>query len=160
MLIRAAPLIEPREGSQRFVKLKEFGGNRNLTMGMDELSTEYMIAALQKRELPTSPATEALNTCLQCLQGNIEKLVVYGLVDGHFKSQMTLKDQRDERTYSVEVNVIDGIIIALVAGCPIFVVEEVFKQSNEEIERTARDFFTAQAQMVFNHLDTKREKKM
>lgn len=160
MLIRAAPLIEVHEDNQRYVKLKEFGGNRNLIMNMDYLSAEYMTAALQKRELPNSPAHEALNTCLQCLQGNIEKLVVYGLVDGQFKSQMTLKNQRDDRTYSVEVNVIDGIIIALVAGCPIFVVEEVFKQSNEVTERMARDFFTAQAQMVFNHLDTKKEKKM
>ena len=160
MLIRAAPLIEVREGKQRYVKLKEFGGNRNLTMGMDDLSAEYMIAALQKRELPHLPAHEALNTCLQCLQGNIEKLVVYGLVDGRFKSQMTLRDQRDDRTYGVEVNVIDGIIIALVGGCPIFVVEEVFKQSNEMLEIMARDFFTAQAQMVFNHLDTKQSPKM
>ena len=73
---------------------------------------------------------------------------------------MTLRDQRDDRTYGVEVNVIDGIIIALVAGCPIFVVEEVFKQSNEMLEIMARDFFTAQAQMAFNYLDTKRVQKM
>ena len=58
------------------------------------------------------------------------------------------------------MNVIDGIIIALVGGCPIFVVEEVFKQSNEMLEIMARDFFTAQAQMVFNHLDTKQSPKM
>lgn len=160
MLIRAAPLIQVHEDNRRYVKLKEFGGNRNLIMGMDYLSAEYMAAALQKRELPGSPATEALNTCLQCLQGGVEKLVVYGLVDGQFKSQMTLKDQRDDRTYGVEVNVIDGIIIALVVGCPIFVVEEVFKQSNETAERVARDFFTAQAQMVFDHLDAKKERKM
>ena len=160
MLIQAAPVIEVHEDNQQYVKLKEFGGNRNLTMNMDYLSAKYMVAALQKRGLPTSPATEALNTCLQCLQGNIEKLVVYGLVDGHFKSQMTLKDQRTDRTYGVEVNVIDGIIIALVAECPIFVVEEVFQQSNKVVERMGRDYFTAQAQMVFYHLDTKRENKM
>ena len=160
MLIRAAPLIEVREGNQRYVKLKEFGGNRNLTMGMDDLSTEYMLAALQKRELSHLPAHEALNTCLQCLQGNIEKLVVYGLVNGHFKSQMTLRDQRDNRTYGVEVNVIDGIIIALVVGCPIFVVEEVFKQSNEVVERISRDIFTAQAQLTFNNIKSGNGKKM
>ena len=73
---------------------------------------------------------------------------------------MTLRDQRDDRTYGVEVNVIDGIIIALVAGCPIFVVEEVFKQSNEMLEIMARDFFTAQAQMVFNHMTSGNGKKM
>lgn len=160
MLIRAAPLIEIHEDKQRYAKLKEFDGDRNLIMEMDYLSAEYMIAALQKRELPSAPAHEALNTCLQCLQGNIEKLVVYGLVDGQFKSQMTIRDQRDNRTFSVEVNVIDGIILALVVRCPIFVVEEIFKQSNEVAERMARDIFTAQAQMIFNHLDTKREKKM
>lgn len=160
MLIRVVPLIEVRENNQRCAKLRESEGNRNLAMEMDYMSAEYMTAALQKRELPGLPSHETLNTCLHCLQGNVEKLVVYGLVNGHFKSQMTLKDQRNDRTFSVKVNVIDGIIIALIAGCPVFVVEELFKQSNEEIERMARDYFTAQAQMEFNHLDTKKSPKM
>ena len=160
MLIRVVPLIEVREDNQRCAKLRESEGNRNLAMKMDYMSAEYMTAALQKSELPGLPSHEALNICLQCLQGNVEKLVVYGLVNGHFKSQMTLKNQRNDRTFSVKVNVIDGIIIALITGCPVFVVEELFEQSNEEIERMARDYFTAQAQMEFNHLDTKRGRKM
>ena len=160
MLIRAAPLIEVGEDNQRCVKLKEFGGNRNLTMRMDDQSAEYMKAALEKRELPHLPCHEALNTCLQCLQGNIEKLVVYGLENGQFKSQMTLRDQRSNRTYGVEVNVIDGIIIALVAECPIFVVEEVFKQINETVERISRDIFTAQAQLTFDNIKSGNGKKM
>lgn len=159
MVKRVEPSIKTRENI-RLAVLKEQDGHRYLEMSIDILSHEYLAAALEKRVLPVASSHKALEACMHCLQANIEQVVVYALTEGYFRARMTIRDQRENRTYAVEVNVIDGIVSAVITGCPILVVEDVFRQNDEETERVGRDYFTAQAQLTFNNIKAGNGKKM
>ena len=127
-----------------------------------------MVVAFKNTEIPIVSSYQAVLALLKALKANMEKLVVYAIesrsFDGvdrrYFKSKMVLRDQRTTQGHSIEISVIDGIIIAILAKCPIFVTEEVFKQHHEEVEREERDYLTAQAQHNFNTLTSKGAKIM
>ena len=148
---RVQPSIR-KNGDNWLAILKEEDGPLLLEILMDEMSCTYMASALSKKELPMTTSHMALEFCMNCLQANIEQVAVYALTDGYFRARMTIRDQREDSTYAVEVNVIDAIILAVIAACPILVAEEVFKQSNEETERTGRDYWTSRAQQAFNSM--------
>lgn len=159
MVKRAEPSIKTK-GDIKMAVLREKDGHRYLEMSIDVLTQEYLAAALEKRDLPVASSHKALEACMNCLQANIEQVVVYALTEGYFRARMTIRDQRENRTYSVEVNVVDGIVSAVIAGCPLLVVEDVFRQNDEETERVGRDYFTAQAQLTFNNIKSGNGKKM
>ena len=114
------------------IQLTEKDGTRKLAMKMENHSFNKLLEVVNNIDLQSPLVHTSIYHCVQALQGDIEKIQIYDAI-GFFKAKMFIKDQRADNTYALHINVIDGIIIASVCRCPIFVLEEVFQKYLDHI---------------------------
>ena len=108
--------------------LVEVVGNRHLGMRIDEAAFSHFIDVLGNKKLPYPLIHETFAKCLLALGAKAEKLLIYGLVDGYFRAKLFITHK--DTTHELEINVIDGIILSVGSGCPIFVDEQVLIEHN------------------------------
>ena len=144
-------ITEPAENKQ--VQLREEDGERQIAIGMDGLSCDYLMCALTKGEKSTPSPQEVMFNCLLCLKANVEKVVIDDLIDMVYRASIFIKDARENRTYTLKMSPIDALILATVAECPIFILGEVFDKSKEETSKT-------DVERAFENLDPKKSTKM
>src|SRR3989344_862743 len=114
------------------ISLSEQGGTRKVAMHMENYSFGLLSLVLQNTDLKAPLVHASLFHCVQALQGDIEKIQIYD-ADGFFKTKIFINDRRADRTYTLEINVLDGIIIASICRCPIFILEEVFQKYSDQV---------------------------
>jgi len=120
-------VIDEKRHDQLIV-LKEKDGNRILpiVIGLAEASAiKLKISGFN----PPRPLThDLLHSTIQNLEANIEKIIIDKLEDNTFHAKIVLKTQ-DGLTKIIDARPSDSIALAVRAHTPIFVEDEIIKQS-------------------------------
>jgi len=120
-------VIDEKRHDQLIV-LKEKSGNRILpiVIGLNEASAiKLKISGFQ----PPRPLThDLLHSAIENLQATVEKIVIDKLEDNTFHAKLYLKTETG-KTSIIDARPSDSIALAVRAHAPIFVEDEVIKQS-------------------------------
>jgi hypothetical protein len=120
-------VIDEKRHDQLIV-LKEKGGNRILpiVIGLNEASAiKLKISGFQ----PPRPLThDLLHSTIENLEANIDKVIIDKLEDNTFHAKLVIKTQSGE-TKIIDARPSDSIALAVRAQAPIFVEDDVIKQS-------------------------------
>ena len=120
-------VIDEKRHDQLIV-LKEKGGSRILpiVIGLNEASAiKLKISGFQ----PPRPLThDLLHTTIENLEASIDKIIIDKLEDNTFHAKIVIKTNSGE-TKTIDARPSDSIALAVRAHAPIFVEDEVVKQS-------------------------------
>ena len=120
-------VIDEKRHDQLIV-LKEKGGNRILpiVIGLNEASAiKLKISGFQ----PPRPLThDLLHSTIESLEANIDKVIIDKLEENTFHAKLVIKTQSGE-TKIIDARPSDSIALAVRAQAPIFVEDDVIKQS-------------------------------
>lgn len=120
-------VIDEKRHDQLIV-LKEKGGNRILpiVIGLNEASAiKLKISGFQ----PPRPLThDLLHSTIENLEANIEKIIIDKLEDNTFHAKLVINTRSGEKKL-LDARPSDSIALAVRAHAPIFVEDEVIKQS-------------------------------
>ncbi len=120
-------VIDEKRHDQLIV-LKEKGGNRILpiVIGLNEASAiKLKISGFQ----PPRPLThDLLHSTIENLEANIDKVIIDKLEDNTFHAKLVIKTQSG-KTKIIDARPSDSIALAVRAQAPIFVEDDVIKQS-------------------------------
>lgn len=100
---------------------------RSLTMVIGRASAEEIARLLQGARAPRPMTHELAHEVLRKLGGRVRELEIHSLRDGTFFADLTLED--GDRVFSVDCRPSDGIPLTLLAGAPIYVREEVWREA-------------------------------
>jgi bifunctional DNase/RNase len=119
-------IIDEKRHDQLIV-LKEKGGNRILpiVIGLNEASAiKLKISGF----MPPRPLThDLLHSTIESLEAEIERVIIDKLEENTFHAKLVLK--QNGKTKIVDARPSDSIALAVRAHAPIFVEEEIIKQS-------------------------------
>lgn len=120
-------VIDEKRHDQLIV-LKEKGGNRVLpiVIGLNEASAiKLKISGFE----PPRPLThDLLHSTIENLEANIEKVIIDKLEDNTFHAKLVIKTDSG-KIKTIDARPSDSIALAVRARAPIFVEDEVIKQS-------------------------------
>jgi len=120
-------VIDEKRHDQLIV-LKEKGGSRILpiVIGLNEASAiKLKISGFQ----PPRPLThDLLHSTIENLEANIDRVIIDKLEDNTFHAKLVIKTQSGE-TKMIDARPSDSIALAVRAQAPIFVEDDVIKQS-------------------------------
>lgn len=120
-------VIDERRHDQLIV-LKEKGGSRILpiVIGLNEASAiKLKISGFQ----PPRPLThDLLHTTIENLEASIDKIIIDKLEENTFHAKLVIKTSSGQ-TKTIDARPSDSIALAVRAHAPIFVEDEVVKQS-------------------------------
>ena len=121
-------VIDEKRHDQLIV-LKEKGGDRILpiVIGLNEASAiKLKISGFQ----PPRPLThDLLHSTIENLEASIDKIIIDKLEDNTFHAKIIIKTKSGE-TKTIDARPSDSIALAVRAHVPIFVEDEVVKQSD------------------------------
>ena len=121
-------VIDEKRHDQLIV-LKEKGGNRILpiVIGLNEASAiKLKISGFQ----PPRPLThDLLHSTIENLEASIDKVIIDKLEENTFHAKIIIKTNSGE-TKTIDARPSDSIALAVRAHAPIFVEDEVVKQSD------------------------------
>ncbi len=121
-------VIDEKRHDQLIV-LKEKGGSRILpiVIGLNEASAiKLKISGFQ----PPRPLThDLLHSTIENLEASIDKIIIDKLEDNTFHAKIIIKTKSGE-TKTIDARLSDSISLAVRAHVPIFVEDEVVKQSD------------------------------
>jgi len=121
-------VIDEKRHDQLIV-LKEKGGSRILpiVIGLNEASAiKLKISGFQ----PPRPLThDLLHSTIENLEASIDKIIIDKLEDNTFHAKLIIKTKSGE-TKTIDARPSDSIALAVRAHVPIFVEDEVVKQSD------------------------------
>jgi uncharacterized protein len=121
-------VIDEKRHDQLIV-LKEKGGRRILpiVIGLNEASAiKLKISGFQ----PPRPLThDLLHSTIENLEASIDKIIIDKLEDNTFHAKIIIKTKSGE-TKTIDARPSDSIALAVRAHVPIFVEDEVVKQSD------------------------------
>jgi len=121
-------VIDEKRHDQLIV-LKEKGGSRILpiVIGLNEASAiKLKISGFQ----PPRPLThDLLHSTIENLEASIDKIIIDKLEDNTFHAKIIIKTKSGE-TKAIDARPSDSIALAVRAHVPIFVEDEVVKQSD------------------------------
>ena len=121
-------VIDEKRHDQLIV-LKEKGGNRILpiVIGLNEASAiKLKISGFQ----PPRPLThDLLHSTIENLEASIDKIIIDKLEDNTFHAKLIIKTNSGD-TKVIDARPSDSIALAVRAHVPIFVEDEVVKQSD------------------------------
>ncbi len=121
-------VIDEKRHDQLIV-LKEKGGSRILpiVIGLNEASAiKLKISGFQ----PPRPLThDLLHSTIENLEASIDKIIIDKLEDNTFHAKIIIKTKSGE-TKTIDARPSDSIALAVRAHVPIFVEDEVVKQSD------------------------------
>ncbi len=128
------------------------GDSRLLPIWIGHSEAMAILMALHGADMPRPMTHDLLANVIESLGFLAERVEVTRLEEGTYYAAIILRGE--ERTLAIDARPSDGIALAVRAGCPIFVAEEVWQQAavgvtavddaEEEVERF-RDFL--------NHVD-------
>ena len=135
------PKLGAASNGQAIAMLKEENGTRILTIVLHIVSFHLLRLEIDDIDTPQPMIFEFVSDCLNALKGSLEKVVIYDMVDGLYLSRAVIKDIKEDRTYSLDLFVVNALALAIATERPIFVVEEVFEKvakEQKELEEKAR----------------------
>jgi len=132
--------------------LKELGGARMLVIRL--INASFFLLTWEIEEMTVRPMIfNFVSELAQSLKAGIEKVVIYDLdPDGIYSAHVVISDDRENRKYSLDLNVASALTLAVAAKCPVFVREEVFEKRDKESIRKKGEHL----QKFFNDIDPDR----
>lgn len=151
------PTIEIIPPGYPIACLKEKNGSRKLMITLNVISLGNLVVAIEKVETPRPLIHQVYIHSLQTLGSDVGKVVIDNMVDGAFHSHVYIKTQNNQRE-AIATHVTDALVIAVIRDCPIFVTEEVFKKSDEELKNEANKsgLSDAEAMIILKNLDARK----
>ena len=129
-------LIEIPFQDEWLIQLKENGGSRVLNMTIDTTYASYIPVIFGEVKMPRPIMPQLIVNILATIGADIQKVVVTDLAEGTFHSNIHIG--LGAKTHAIDAHVTDALMIALAQNCPIFIEEEVFKKSADNIARLRR----------------------
>ncbi len=107
--------------------LEEPGTRRRLPIIIGAFEAQA-IAIFMERLHPPRPLTHDLFAqTLNTLHVAVERIEIYGLIDGAFAARINLKDAQGN-TYKQDARTSDAVALAVRSGAPVMVISEIFDQ--------------------------------
>jgi bifunctional DNase/RNase len=129
-------------GKQPIVLLKTVSGNRYLPIWIGRAEAEAILSKLQGAETPRPMTHDLLSDVVAELNAEIARITVTELRNNTFYALITLRRQQTE--IEIDSRPSDALALALRAGAPIFVADQVIEESGlefaEDSEETVEKF--------------------
>lgn len=124
-------------GKQPIVLLKSVTGNRYLPIWIGQAEAQAIISRLQGAETPRPMTHDLLTDVVAELNAEIARITVTELRDSTFYALITLRRQQTE--IEVDSRPSDAIALAIRAGAPIFVADQVIEENGLEIPEDSEE---------------------
>ena len=111
--------------NQQYIFLREKDGPRTFPIVIGFFEAEVINRKVREIRTPRPMTHDLLASLIGELGGNLERIVVSQLMDNTFYANLHIA--RNGETLEVDCRPSDAIALAVHAGCPIFVAEEVLE---------------------------------
>ncbi len=111
------------------VLLRQAKGNQRLPVWVGILEAQGIMRALQGIEMPRPMTHDLMATLLEELGGTLERVTIDELRDGTYHGKLTLRIDGQEQPRIIDTRPSDGMALALRTGAPIYVNDEVLKET-------------------------------
>lgn len=147
---------------KKLVMLKEKDGARVVVINFNDIPFHLLGFELENIEHRPEIFKFIPESLLPALRANIEKVVIYDIVEKVFRSRIFVKDDRENRTYGLELHITVALTLAIAAQCPIFVTEGTFEKYSEhkmEARKLAWETGDAQYKKILEEIDSDQSTK-
>ena len=114
---------QPIQGTYGLV-LQEAGGNRRFSVLIGESEAQSITLKLRHKRLPRPLTHELVNNMLLTLGYELEKVLLYALVNDIFYAELHIKGY-DGSACTVDARTSDAVALAMQAECPIYIKAEI-----------------------------------
>ncbi len=126
--IELTKIIIDEKRKDQIIVLKEKGGARQFPIVIGFLEASSIKMKLSGLQVPRPMTHDLLISTIKGLDATLEKLIIDKLVDNTFHAKLIIK-AADATTKVIDARPSDGIALAVRAGAPIFVEEEVLDKA-------------------------------
>ena len=126
--VELTKIIIDEKRQDQIIVLKEKGGGRQFPIVIGFLEASSIKMKLSGFEVPRPMTHDLLLAVIKGLNAVLERLIIDKLVDNTFHAKLVLR-AADGQAHMVDARPSDGIALAVRAGAPIFVEEEVLKKA-------------------------------
>lgn len=127
--VELSRIIIDEKRQDQIIVLKEKGGARQFPIVIGFLEASSIKMKLSGLQVPRPMAHDLLVATIAGLDAKLEKLVIDKLVDNTFHAKLVIKTL-EGKLKMVDARPSDGIAVAVRAGAPIFVEEEVLNKAS------------------------------
>ena len=120
-----------RENQNYFVLIKERDGNRVIPMLIGQCEAHAILRGLEGVSFERPLTHDLLLSVIDALGGRLEKVIINDLRNDVFYARLIIN--RGGEVYSVDARPSDSIAVALLAGCPIYVGNQVMERAGVEL---------------------------
>jgi uncharacterized protein len=111
------------------VLLRQSQGNQRLPVWVGILEAQGIMRALQGIEMPRPMTHDLMATLLKEMGGTLEKVTIDELRDGTYHGKLLLRVRGEKEPRTIDTRPSDGMALALRTGAPIYVADQVLKQT-------------------------------
>jgi uncharacterized protein len=119
-----------QENDQPVIVLKSGGDNRMLPIWIGGPEATAILLHVQEVELPRPLTHDLLHNMIRALGFMVERIEITDLQESTFFANIVLFDGTN--TVEIDARPSDSIALAVRAGCPIFVAEDVMARAGRE----------------------------
>ena len=123
--VELVKIIIDEKRQDQIIVLKEKSGERQFPIVIGFLEASSIKMRISGIEAPRPLTHDLLVNVITMLGAKVERLIIDKMVQNTFHGKIELKLKNEQQTILVDTRPSDGIAIAVRAGAPIFVEEEV-----------------------------------
>lgn len=127
--VELSKIIIDEKRQDQIIVLKEKNGDRQFPIVIGFLEASSIKMKLSNVETPRPLTHDLLLLAIESLGAKVEQLVIDKLVNSTFHAKIVLKTA-DGQLKNVDSRPSDGVALAVRAGAPIFVEEEILKKAS------------------------------
>ena len=135
------------------IVFKERGGNRWITILLNDLTLHYLSIAVNKVQTARPTPYHLIANCINTLGSSLEEVVIDNFKDNIYHAHLYIKSGENRDLLAIDAHVTDAVIVAAIENCAVYVTEDVFKLTEEADQNESRDNDTATANSVFEKVD-------
>lgn len=124
---------------------------RTLPIWIGQAEAVAILIALQGMEAPRPMTHDLLKNVIEALGFVVSRVEVTRLDEGTFYASIVVKDQ--DREIEIDARPSDSVALAVRAGCPIFVAEDVFSEAAVEITEIDEETEVEKFREFLDHVD-------
>ena len=124
---------------------------RALPIWIGHAEASAIILALQGIEAPRPMTHDLLNNTIGALGHSVDRVEITGLDEGTFYASVILRGPDSE--LAIDARPSDSVALAVRAGCPIFVAEDVFAEAAVEVTEVDEEAEVEKFRDFLDHVD-------
>jgi len=130
--VEVRALVNDPQTESPVLLLQGRGKRKALPMWIGISEATAIIIALEK-QIPPRPLTwDLISSIIPALEGELEQVVIEGIHEEVYYASLYIRD-RGGAVQQIDARPSDAVALALRAGCPIYVAEEVFEEQAREL---------------------------